>query len=99
PGWAPAPCPAFPPTAPLGAIAVPALPVDVVPDRLEQARAAFSAGSYERVVQLTADLGTEPAASVLSVRALANFDTAEAERACAGAVARHPLSPELHYLW
>jgi chemotaxis protein methyltransferase CheR len=33
------------------------------------------------------------------VRALANIDPTEAERACAAAVEHHPLSPELQFLW
>jgi chemotaxis protein methyltransferase CheR len=35
---------------------------------------------------------------VLLVRALANRDPDEAERACGAEAARHPLSGELHYL-
>src|SRR5262249_16205013 len=38
------------------------------------------------------------AAAVVRVRALANQDPAQAEQACAEAVALYPLEPELHYL-
>ena len=53
-----------------------------------QARAADLAGGP------TDDL----AAAILHIRALANLETARAERACAEAAARHPLAAELHHL-
>lgn len=40
----------------------------------------------------------DPAASASLVRALANVEVAEAERACVAALERHPLSVELHFL-
>jgi chemotaxis protein methyltransferase CheR len=65
------------------------------PDRLGEAQAAFARGDYLRAAELTA---ADPSAAVLHVRALANLDTARAERACAEAVARHPCAAELHHL-
>jgi chemotaxis protein methyltransferase CheR len=44
------------------------------------------------------DLAPDAAASARAVRALANLEVAEAERACQTALERHPLSVELHYL-
>ncbi len=67
-------------------------------DPLAAARAAFAAGEYPRVIELTSDLADDAAASALRVRALANLDAVESERACAEAAARHALCPELHYL-
>src|SRR5581483_11291562 len=40
----------------------------------------------------------DPAAVVRALRALADARGAEAERACAEALGRHPLSAELHFL-
>ena len=65
---------------------------------LIEAREAFSRGDYRRAAALTRDLAGDLAANVILLRALANIDVAEAERACAVATARHPLSRELHYL-
>jgi chemotaxis protein methyltransferase CheR len=62
------------------------------------AQAAMAAGAYRDAVESLRDLGADPTASALFVRALANVEVAEAERACADAVERHPLSVELHYL-
>jgi chemotaxis protein methyltransferase CheR len=64
----------------------------------DDAGAAFAAGDYQRVVALTSDLVGDSAACALRVRALANLDSVEAERACADAAARHALCPELHFL-
>jgi chemotaxis protein methyltransferase CheR len=67
-------------------------------DDFTRARDAFAKGDYQRVVWLTESLMADTAAAALRVRALANIATAEAERACAEAAARHPLSAELAYL-
>jgi chemotaxis protein methyltransferase CheR len=64
---------------------------------LNEARTAFSRGEYARAAVLTAT-AADVAAAALHVRALANLDPAGAERACAMAVARYPLSTDLHYL-
>jgi chemotaxis protein methyltransferase CheR len=68
------------------------------PDPLAAARDALARGEYGRAADMTRDLREDAAAGALHVRALANLDPAEAERACALAAARHLLSPELHYL-
>jgi chemotaxis protein methyltransferase CheR len=68
-------------------------------DPIVEARRAFAAGQYARAVALTQPYTDDPLASVVHARALANLDLAEAERACAAASARHPLSTEVHYLW
>ncbi len=65
----------------------------------EAIRAALARGEYPRVVELTRDMEDDADAGALRVRALANLDPREAERACAAAVERHPLSPELQFLW
>jgi chemotaxis protein methyltransferase CheR len=44
------------------------------------------------------DLADDSSVCALRVRALANLDLVEAERACAEAASRHALCPELHYL-
>jgi len=62
------------------------------------ARAALLAGDYARAIRLTRGPQAAAEASALCVRALANVDPVEAERACAAAVARHAFSPELHFL-
>jgi chemotaxis protein methyltransferase CheR len=81
--------------------ALPPPPASVPPptaiDPLTEAQAAFARGDYSAAVEQTGNLPGE-AASVLRVRALANLDGALAERACAEAAARFPLSTELHYL-
>ena len=67
-------------------------------DPLAEARRAFAEGDYERAAQLTADHTDDPAACILCIRSLANLDPDRAERTCAEATGRHPLSVELHYL-
>lgn len=62
------------------------------------AQVATAAGAYRQAVELLRDLGADPTASALLVRALANVEVAEAEQVCAKALGRHPLSVELHYL-
>lgn len=59
---------------------------------------ALSAGDYRRAAEITAGQLTDPAACVLHIKALANFDAPAALRKCAELVERHSLSPELHYL-
>lgn len=59
---------------------------------------ALSTGDYRRAAEITAGQLTDPAACVLHIKALANFDTPAALRKCAELVERHSLSPELHYL-
>jgi chemotaxis protein methyltransferase CheR len=75
-------------------------PVSLSPplDARAEARAAFGRGDYERAAEWTAGLTADVEASTLHVRALANVDAVRADQACAGAVGRHPLSAELHYL-
>lgn len=65
---------------------------------LSDARADLAAGRYSEAAARTESVVGDAEASVLCVRALANVDAAGAERACAGSVARHPLSAELQYL-
>jgi chemotaxis protein methyltransferase CheR len=64
-----------------------------------EARAALARGDYTRALELTDEAGDDPVLAALHVRALANLDTLEAEQACAAAVVRHALSPELAYLY
>lgn len=59
---------------------------------------ALVRGDRHPVVELLRENRNDEHACTLSVRALANLDTGEAERACAAATADHPLSLELHYL-
>jgi chemotaxis protein methyltransferase CheR len=68
------------------------------PDLLAEARAALARGEYTRALELTDGAGEDPVVAAVHVRALANLDTLEAEQACAAAVVRHALSPELAYL-
>lgn len=96
------------PAAPVEPLVAPAPPLSPVrdvywpmppdTDPLEQARAEYARGEYRRVVERTRELLDEAAAVVLHVRALANLDVRRAEQACAAGLARHSLSPELHYL-
>jgi chemotaxis protein methyltransferase CheR len=65
---------------------------------MDNARAAFARGDYARAAELTRGLTADAGACALHVRALANVEAARAERACAAAAARHPLSAELHHL-
>jgi chemotaxis protein methyltransferase CheR len=65
---------------------------------LAEARTALARGEYTRALELTDGAGEDPAPAAVHVRALANLDTQEAEWACAAAVVRHALSPELGYL-
>jgi chemotaxis protein methyltransferase CheR len=67
-------------------------------DPLAEARNALDRGDYARSAALTRGLLKMEEANVIYVQALANQEVSEAERACAEATVRHPLSPELHYL-
>jgi chemotaxis protein methyltransferase CheR len=67
-------------------------------DPLASAQEAFARGDYARAADLTRALTAGLQAALLHARALANLDTSRAEVACADAVARHPLSAELHHL-
>ena len=67
-------------------------------DPLAEAGRALERGDYARSAALTRGLVRMEAANVIYVEALANQQVSEAERACAEATARHPLSLELHYL-
>jgi chemotaxis protein methyltransferase CheR len=68
------------------------------PDSLVEARNALVGGDYGRAAALTRGLPENREASLIHVQALSNHDISGAERACGEATARHPLSPELHYL-
>ncbi len=59
---------------------------------------AYARGDYARAAELAAPLTADLPAALLHVRALANLETGRAERACAAAAERHPLSAELHHL-
>ncbi len=65
---------------------------------LTRAEAAMAAGAYRQAAEGLRDLLADASASALHVRALANVEVAEAERACTAALGRHPLSVEHHYL-
>ena len=67
----------------------------LLPDEPQQ---ALQRGDYRRVVELTQNHLHDERAAILHVRALANLETADAERVCAQMTARYPLSAELHYL-
>jgi chemotaxis protein methyltransferase CheR len=66
---------------------------------LVAAREELARGMYAKVVERTGPLAGNPGACALYVRALANLDLPQAARACSEAVARHPVSTELHYLY
>ena len=65
---------------------------------LAEAANAFADGQYARAAALLEGLTGDPDACALRVRALANLDLSDAERWCAEAAERHPLSVELHHL-
>ncbi len=71
-------------------------PVSSAP--MNQAQEALARGDYAQAAGLVDGMAADVAAAALRVRALANLDTARAERACAEAAARHPLAAELHHL-
>jgi chemotaxis protein methyltransferase CheR len=78
--------------------AVPAPVPPTAPQALEAARQALARGNWREAARLASSLAEDPRAAVLEVRALANLAPEEAARACARAVAQHPLSAELRYL-
>jgi chemotaxis protein methyltransferase CheR len=91
-GPAPATAAATPPERPARASLAPARPP-------RRPRAAVAPAARKRARGGPARSASSDAeASALQVRALANLDSAAAERACAAAAVRHPLSAELHYL-
>jgi chemotaxis protein methyltransferase CheR len=65
---------------------------------IDAAQAAMAVGAYRQAAEALRDLVADVKASALQVRALANVEVADAERACTAALERHPLSVELHYL-
>jgi chemotaxis protein methyltransferase CheR len=65
---------------------------------VEEAGGAFARGDYARAAELTADLAADSRATALHVRSVANVEAGRAERICADAALRHPLTPELHFL-
>jgi chemotaxis protein methyltransferase CheR len=67
-------------------------------DPLETARAAFARGDYSAVVASLCE-PTQPEQAALQIRALANLGrTTEAKDVASQALARFPLSCELHFL-
>jgi chemotaxis protein methyltransferase CheR len=65
---------------------------------LDAARDDLAMGRYAEAAERVRGLGDRAEAAALRVRALANLDAEEAQRVCAEAIARHPLSSELHHL-
>jgi chemotaxis protein methyltransferase CheR len=63
-----------------------------------EARRALLLGELHRAIELTQDNQSDPLACAIHVQALANLDASAAERVCAAAAVRHPLSAELNYL-
>ena len=55
-------------------------------------------GDYRQAADATRDLTLGVSICALHVRASSNIDQVRAERACAEAIALHPLSTELRYL-
>jgi chemotaxis protein methyltransferase CheR len=76
--------------------------VEIVPaslDPLAEAEGAFRTGNLPRVLELTRMTLSDPRASALRARALANLgDSQAAATFGAEATLLHPLCPELHYL-
>ena len=66
---------------------------------LSAARDDLARGRFARAAERSAPGEDDPEACALNVRALANLDLDLAARTCAEAVARHPFSAELHYLY
>jgi chemotaxis protein methyltransferase CheR len=77
---------------------IPSTPVPGLEKVLAAARDDLAAGNYALAAERTRAFGDVAEAAALRVRAMANLEPAEAERACAEAIERHPLSCELHYL-
>jgi chemotaxis protein methyltransferase CheR len=93
----PPPLPA-PPPAPPPAPGAPPLAPSLPPDALEPSKQALARGDWQGAARLALAQADSPDAAVLAMRALANLAPEAAVRACAEAVARHPLSTELRYL-
>lgn len=69
-------------------------------DPLVEARQAFGRGENARAIELSAPFKPDVAATILSVRALANLGDAEAAvMMAANAAAQHPSSPEIGFLF
>ncbi len=71
---------------------------DPLLNALAEARVDLAQGRYLQAAAKAGQRVDDPAACALNVRALANLDPDAASRACVGALARHPVSAELHYL-
>jgi chemotaxis protein methyltransferase CheR len=84
-----APVESAPPAAP---------PVPDASALLAEAREGLARGDYAGVAERTGPGVADEAVAAVHVRALASRDVEAAERACAAATARHPLSGELHCL-
>ena len=67
-------------------------------DSLAAAKSALTDGHYTRVLELTENRLSDPAACVLHIKALANIDAQQAVVMCERFVELHPLSPDLQYL-
>jgi chemotaxis protein methyltransferase CheR len=74
------------------------VPRSALVEALGTARDDLSRGRYAEAAGRMSPFGEDAEAVALRIRALANVDPAEAERACAEAVGRHSTVPELHYL-
>jgi chemotaxis protein methyltransferase CheR len=64
---------------------------------LAEARQALADGDFQRAADLTSDVRGEGA--IIHIKALANIDVTLAEKACAAATMKRPLSQELRYLY
>ena len=69
------------------------------PSSHDLARTALGSGNFERAVKMTENLGDDPVACQINVKATAAIDSAAALEKCRTAVGRHALSEELHYLY
>ncbi|QRO02374.1 protein-glutamate O-methyltransferase CheR [Archangium violaceum] len=97
----PPPLPVTPPPPPVVVAAPPPLPPPpgpATPEGLEGARRALDLGDWHEAARRAGALQEDPGAAAVAVRALANLDARAAVRACAEAIARHPLAAELRYL-
>jgi chemotaxis protein methyltransferase CheR len=74
-------------------------PAPVTVDVLTKAHAAFEAGDFRQVVELTRTTIDDPRLAALRIRAFANLNDRKTAMAFADKAAQqHPLSAELHYL-
>lgn len=94
----PAMAPVRQPPVPTPSIA-PRQPPPPVQDPIVEARKAYAAADYGRVIALTASQPADIEEAILRTRALGNLGEAEmAERTVAKALSSHPASAELHFL-